>query len=154
MNRKNQKLLIEQIDMKLDPFKGMETLVIPQKGWINAVRSALKMTLRQYGKKLNMTPQSAKELEDREANGSITLKSLKEAGLALNLKLVYGFIPMDGSIEKMIEKRAGEIAREIIVRTSQSMKLEDQENKEERLRKALDAKIKDLIDNLPKYLWD
>jgi len=154
MNRKNQKLLIEQIDMKLDPFKGMETLVIPQKGWINAVRSALKMTLRQYGKKLNVTPQSAKELEDREANGSITIKSLKEAGLALNLKLVYGFIPMDGSIEKMIEKRAGEIAREIIVRTSQSMKLEDQENKEERLRKALDAKIKDLIDNLPKYLWD
>lgn len=154
MNRKNQKLLIEQIDMKLDPFKGMETLVIPQKGWINAVRSALKMTLRQYGKKLNMTPQSAKELEDREASGSITIKSLKEAGLALNLKLVYGFIPMDGSIEKMIEKRAGEIAREIIVRTSQSMKLEDQENKEERLRKALDAKIKDLIDNLPKYLWD
>ncbi len=154
MNRKNQKLLIEQIDMKLDPFKGMETLVIPQKGWINAVRSALKMTLRQYGKKLNVTPQSAKELEDREASGSITIKSLKEAGLALNLKLVYGFIPMDGSIEKMIEKRAGEIAREIIVRTSQSMKLEDQENKEERLRKALDAKIKDLIDNLPKYLWD
>lgn len=154
MNRKNQKLLIEQIDMKLDPFKGMETLVIPQKGWINAVRSALKMTLRQYGKKLNVTPQSAKELEDREAKGSITIKSLKEAGLALNLKLVYGFIPMDGSIEKMIEKRAGEIAREILVRTSQSMKLEDQENKEERLRKALDAKIKDLIDNLPKYLWD
>jgi len=154
MNRKNQKLLIEQIDMKLDPFKGMETLVIPQKGWINAVRSALKMTLRQYGKKLNMTPQSAKELEDREANGSITLKSLKEAGLALNLKLVYGFIPMDGSIEKMIEKRAGEIAREIIVRTSQSMKLEDQENNPDRLYKAVKEKAQEIKLKMPKYLWE
>jgi hypothetical protein len=27
-----------------------------------------------------------------------------EVGLALNLKLVYAFVPMDGSIQKMIEK--------------------------------------------------
>jgi predicted DNA-binding mobile mystery protein A len=150
----NQKLLIEQLDKKLDLIKSLETLIIPPKGWINAVRIAINMTLRQYGQKLKISPQSVKELEEREANGSITIKSLKEAGLALNMRLVYGFIPLDGSIEKMIERRAGEIAREIISRTSQSMKLEDQENEEERLRKALELKTKDLIDNIPKYIWD
>jgi predicted DNA-binding mobile mystery protein A len=154
MKNSNQILLIEQADRKLQPFKSLETIVIPPKGWINSVRAALKMSLRQLGNRLNISPQSVKEIEGREANGSLTIKSLREVGLALNLKLVYGFIPMDGSIEKMIEKRAYELAREIISRTSQSMKLEDQENKEERLKKAIEMKAREIIDKMPKYLWD
>lgn len=154
MKASNQKLLIEQADRKLQPFKGLEAIVIPPKGWINTVRAALKMSLRQLGSRLKISPQSVKEIEEREMNGSLTIKSLREAGLALNLKLVYGFIPLDGSIEKMIERRAYELAREIIARTSQSMKLEDQENSEERLQKAIEMKAREIIDKMPKYLWD
>lgn len=154
MKTSNQKLLIEQADRKLQPFRLLETTVIPPKGWINTVRKALKMSLRQLGNRLNISPQSVKEIEEREASGSLTIKSLREAGLALNLKLVYGFIPMDGSIEKIIEIRAYKLAREIVARTSQTMKLEDQENKEERLIKAIEMKARDIIDQMPKYLWD
>lgn len=154
MENSNQKLLIEQADRKLQIFKGLEAIVIPPKGWINTVRVALKMSLRQLGSLLKISPQSVKEIEERERNGSLTIKSLRDAGLALNLKLVYGFIPMDGSIEKMIERRSYELAREIISRTSQSMKLEDQENREERLQKAVEMKAGEIIDKMPKYLWD
>jgi len=154
MKNSNQKLLMEQADRKLQPFKGLEAIVIPPKGWINTIRTALKMSLRQLGSKLNISPQSVKEIEEREANGSLTIKSLREVGLALNLKLVYGFVPMDGSIQKMIEKRARELALEIISRTSQSMKLENQENREERLKKAMEIKASEIIDKMPKYLWD
>ena len=154
MYNSNQRLIIEHAYRKLQPFKGLEALVIPPKGWINTVRTALKMSLRQLGNRLNISPQSVKEIENREASGSLTIKSLREAGLALNLKLVYGFIPIDGSIEKMIENRAFELAREIIDRTSQSMKLENQENKEERLKKAIEMKAREIIDKMPKYLWD
>ncbi|MBW6459839.1 MAG: mobile mystery protein A [Bacteroidales bacterium] len=154
MKTSNQRLLIEQADRKLQPFRNLETIVIPSKGWINTVRAAMKMSLRQLGNRLNISPQSVKEIENREANGSLTIKSLKEAGLALNLKLVYGFIPMHGSIEEMIGNRAYELASEIVARTSQSMKLEDQENKEERLKKAIEMKASEIIDKMPKYLWD
>ena len=154
MKNSNQKLIIEQVDRKLQPFKSLDAMVVPPKGWINTVRTALSMSLRQLGNRLNISPQSVKELENREANGSLTIKSLKEAGLALNLRLVYGFIPMDGSIEKMIEARAFEVAREIVARTSQSMKLENQENKEERLKKAIEMKAREIMDNMPKYLWE
>ena len=154
MKTSNQRLLIEQADRKLQPFRNLETIVIPSKGWINTVRAAMKMSLRQLGNRLNISPQSVKEIENREANGSLTIKSLKEAGLALNLKLVYGFIPMDGSIERMIENRAYRLAREIVARTSQYMKLEDQENKEERLKKAVEMKAREIMDKMPKYLWD
>jgi hypothetical protein len=79
---------------------------------------------------------------------------LRAAGLALNMKLVYVFIPIDSSIEKMIERRAYELAMETLSRTSQSMKLEDQENSEERLQKAIEMKAGEIIDKMPKYLWD
>jgi len=154
MKISNQKLLMEQADRKLQAFKSLESIVVPSKGWINTIRMAMKMSLRQLGQRMGISIQSVKETEEREANGSITLKSLREAGLALNLKLVYGFVPLNGSIEKMIEKRANELAWEIISRTSQSMKLEDQENREERLKKAVDTKVKEIISKMPKYLWD
>lgn len=154
MENSNQRLLIEQVDRKLQQFRILETVVIPPKGWIHTIRATLRMSLRQLGNRLKISPQSVKEIEEREANGSLTIKSLKEAGIALNMKLVYGFIPMDGSIEKMIEKRALESAQEIISRTSHTMKLEDQENKEERLKKAVTNKAAEIIDKMPKYLWD
>jgi predicted DNA-binding mobile mystery protein A len=154
MKNSNLKLLLEQADRKLQPFKDLEIIIIPSKGWINTIRAALRMSLRQLGNRLNISPQSVKEIEEREANGSITIKSLREAGMALNMRLVYGFVPMDGSIQKMIEKKAYNLAEEIISRTSQSMKLENQENREERLNKAVEMKAIEIMNKMPKYLWD
>ncbi len=149
-----QKLIIEQVDKKLREFKSIENVVIPQRGWIFAIRTALKMSLRQLGNRLNITAQSVKEIEEREERGSITIKSLKEAGAAMEMKLVYGFVPKSESIEKMIEDRAYKLAREIVLRTSQSMKLEDQENLKERLDKAIKNKTDEIKTKIPKYLWE
>jgi len=153
MNAK-QKLIIEQVDKKLLEFKSVRNSVIPPKGWIYSIRTALKMSMRQLGNKLNITAQSIKEIEEREENGAITIKSLREAGAVLGMKLVYGFVPHNEKIEKMIEKRAMELAREIVLRTSQSMKLEDQENKQERLEIAICDKANEIKNKMPKYLWD
>lgn len=148
------KLQIEQTDNKLAVFKPLNAVTIPQNGWVHTVRTALKMSLTQFGKRLNITAQSAKEIEEREANGSITLKNLKDAGRALNMKLVYGFIPLDESIENMIDKRAREIATDIVKRTSQTMQLEEQENSKERLEKAIQNRTEEIKLKMPKYLWD
>jgi predicted DNA-binding mobile mystery protein A len=149
-----QKLIIEQVDGTLKAFRPLETIVVPENGWINAVRTALKMSLKQFAKRLGITPQSVKEIEQREANGTITLKNLTEAAKVLELKLVYGFIPKEDSLEKMIERRAHEIAIEIVQRTSLSMKLEAQGNSEERIRKNIERKKAEIINTLPKYIWD
>jgi hypothetical protein len=84
-------------------------------------------------RKLNKTVPSTKEIEEREANKNITLNKLIEVGEALDLRFVYGFIPKQQTLEKMIEERALLVARDLVMRTSQSMKLEQQENSEERL---------------------
>ena len=36
-----QKLLIEQVDKKLNAFKALENIDRPKKGWINTIRQAL-----------------------------------------------------------------------------------------------------------------
>lgn len=147
-------LLIDQIDAKISCFNHVETVVLPSVGWIKSIRTALNMSLRQLGKKNNLTPQSISEMESREANGTISLNTLKDLARALDMRLVYGFIPNKGSIKQMIEQRAKEIAIEIVGRTHVTMTLEDQQNSNERIKKAVEQKTEEIKNELPKYLWD
>jgi predicted DNA-binding mobile mystery protein A len=154
MKNQKQQLLIDQTERKLTVFRPLKTVIIPPKGWIHTLRSALKMSMRQLGNRLSISAQSIKEMEEREVNGTISLKSLNEAARALDMKLVYGFISQHESLDEMIEQRAQEIAREIVLRTSNSMKLEDQQNSEQRIKKAIEQKTTEIKNEMPKYLWD
>ncbi len=151
---KKQKLILEQLDAKILQLKKAEGLVIPSSGWVFSIRQALGMSLRQLGNKMGITAQSVKEIEEREQNDTISLKVLRQFGKSLNLKLIYGFIPQDGSLENIIEKRAHELALEIVNRTSISMKLEDQENKSSRIQKAIKDKTIEIRNEMPRHLWD
>ncbi|WP_291111999.1 MULTISPECIES: mobile mystery protein A [unclassified Flavobacterium] len=154
MKNTKQQLLMEQTERKLEPFRSLEAIVIPPNGWIHTIRKSLKMSLRQLGIRLSMAAQSVKEMEAREANGSISIKSLNEAARVLDMKLVYGFVSKHESLDKMIEKRAQEIAREIVLRTNNSMILEDQQNSADRIKKAIEQKTAEIKTEMPKYLWD
>jgi predicted DNA-binding mobile mystery protein A len=110
--------------------------------------------MRQLGKRMGIAAQTVDDFERGEASGSITIKSLREAGNALGLKLVYGFVPKDQSIEAMIEKRTLEVARDIVMRTSHNMKLENQENTPERIEKAIRERATEMKKELPRHLWD
>jgi len=61
------------------------------------------MSLEQLGKKLSLTRASVGAIEKRETDGSITLKSLREAAKALDMELVYGFVPNDGSLKALMK---------------------------------------------------
>jgi len=63
------------------------------------------MSMQQLGNKLGISKQGVLDIERREKDGSITIKSLKEVARAMDMQLVYGFIPIDGSLDSLIEKR-------------------------------------------------
>jgi predicted DNA-binding mobile mystery protein A len=149
-----QKLILEQLDKKILKFNELSNIAIPPNGWIHSIRTAIHMSLRQLAEHLNITTQSVKEIEEREQSGSVSIKVLRQAGEALNMKLVYGFIPQSGTLEKMIEDRAKELAKEVVLRTSNTMQLEEQENTEERIEKAIQEKTEEIIQKMPRYLWD
>ncbi|MBN2789697.1 MAG: mobile mystery protein A [Candidatus Delongbacteria bacterium] len=151
---KKTKLLLHQTDQKINYLKKAKGVTVPKSGWINAIRSALNMSLSQLSKKLGMSKQAANQIEQREVEGSITLSGLKKYAEVMNMKFVYGFIPNEGSLENMIEKRAYEIAKDIVNRTSVNMSLEDQKNSEARLKKAVKERAEEIKREMPKYLWD
>jgi predicted DNA-binding mobile mystery protein A len=154
MENKARTLLIEQLDTKLSFFKVVEGVIVPSTGWVKSTRTALKMSLRQLGNRLNVTPQGICDMEKREANGTITINTLRELARSLDMRLVYGFIPNKNSINEMIEVRALEIAKEIVGRTHVTMTLEDQQNSADRIAKAIAQKAEEIKKEMPKYLWD
>ncbi|RXG29014.1 mobile mystery protein A [Leeuwenhoekiella marinoflava] len=149
-----KKLQLEQLDRKLKAFHKASNMPVPPTGWIKAIRLSLGISLQQLADKLTITKQSVREIEIREKEGSITLKSLKETANALDMQLVYALVPKDGTLDDLIERKAKELALKIVSRTSNTMRLEDQENSKERLKKALAEREAIIKKEMPKTLWD
>jgi predicted DNA-binding mobile mystery protein A len=151
---RNNTLQFQQLNEKLDKFTALSNLVVPPIGWIKAIRNGIGMSMEQLGKKLSITKQAVMDIEKREKEGAVTLKAMQELAKAMDMQFVYGFIPNAGSLDQMIEKRALEIAKTIVQRTSSTMKLEDQENSKERIKKAIKERGAEIINKTPKILWD
>ena len=152
--RNKKKLLIDQLDQKLTHFKEAKMVLVPQKGWINTIRTALNMTRNQLGTKLKSTKGAIQKIEEREAAGQITLNKLREVGQALELQFVYGFIPKEGSIDNLIQSKAEKLARKIVSRTNQNMKLEDQGIGDEKINKSIKDLTEEIKREMRKSLWE
>ena len=151
---KNTKLQFQQLNEKMDQLNGMQHVIVPPIGWIKAIRNGIGMSMEQLGKKLSITKQGVMDIEKREKEGAITIKSMQEIAKAIDMQFVYGFVPVAGSLDQMIEMRALEIAKTIVQRTSTTMKLEDQVNSKERIEKAIKERAAEIINKTPKILWD
>ncbi len=152
--RNKKKLLIEQLDQKLSPFETAGLVMVPQKGWINTIRTTLNMTREQLGSKLGSTKGAIQKIEDREASGQITLNKLKGVGKALDMKFVYGFVPIDGSLDNKINIRAEQLARKIVLRTNQNMKLENQGISNSKINESITELANEIKREMRRSLWD
>ena len=147
-------LQIQHLNGKMLAFASLQKVAPPPTGWIKAIRNAIGMSMLQLGNRLSITKQSVQDIERREKDGSVTIKALREAARALDMQLIYGFVPNDGSLELLIERKAKELATQIVMRTNNTMKLEDQENTKQRIEKAIQERTNIIKTEMPKTLWD
>jgi predicted DNA-binding mobile mystery protein A len=147
-------LQLQQLNSKMLGFASLKQVAMPPTGWIKAIRTAIGMSMQQLGNKLNVSKQGVMDIEKREKDGSITIKSLREIARAMDMQLVYGFVPNDGSMDALIEKRATELATQIVMRTANTMQLEDQANSKKRLETAIRERATAIKYEMPKILWD
>jgi len=147
-------LQLQQLNDKMVAFAALQRIAMPPTGWIKAIRTAIGMSMQQLGNKLSISKQAILDMEKRERDGSITIKSLREVARMLDMQLVYGFVPNAGSLDALIEKRATELATQIVLRTANTMKLEDQGNSNQRIRKAIEERTAAIKNEMPKILWD
>lgn len=148
------KLILEQLERKLFPFRAAQKVTIPEKGWLRAIRTALNMTLEQLGNRLGTSKQSVKAIELREESGAISLKNLREAANAMDMELVYALVPKDGTFENLVERKARDLAERIIRRTHHNMQLEDQGNSEARIAAATDELTEEIKREMRRSIWD
>ena len=152
--RSQKLLLIDQLDRKLRVFKVLRNVQTPSGGWIKTIRKTLSMTLMQLADKLNVDYRTIQGYEEREMEGRISIKTMREVGEALDMEFVYGFVPIDGSVQNMIDKRAKELAKKIVLKTHKNMLLEDQGTGDHQLRKAIEELSEELKRDLNKSLWN
>ena len=153
INRAN-KLYLEQIDRKIKAFSRVLPDSKPMGGWIEAVRKAIGMNMRQLATKMNKTPQAIKQIQEREKAGTITLNSLEETAAAMNMRLVYAIVPMEtSSLSELIQQQAEKMAKEIVIRANKTMSLEDQKISEKRIKNSIKEISAELAEN-PEKLWE
>ena len=129
-------------------------VLIPTKGWINTIRTSLNMTRNQLGTKLKMTKGAIQKIEEREASGQITINKLRDVGQALDMKFIYGFVPNNGSIDNLISIKSEKLARKIVMRTNQNMKLENQGIGDEKINETIKDLANEIKREVRKSLWD
>jgi len=151
MKSSKVQFFLDETQGKLNPFSVLKSEIKPDNGWVNAIRVSIKMSLRQLGERLHITPQGVRDLEKREKEGAITINTLKEVGRVLDMDLVYGFISRHNSLEEMIEERAREIAEEVVIK---AIKLNNQKNSENDVKKAIQQKTYEISSKMPSNLWD
>lgn len=133
----------------LNPLRGLS---LPPRGWINEIRTALGLTAAQLGVRMGVSQAGVSQLERREAEGGVTLNSLRAAADALECDLVYALVPRAGSITAMMEKRARAVAAATVGRVSHTMRLEDQAIDAAAMREQVEDLARDLLDD-PRSLW-
>jgi predicted DNA-binding mobile mystery protein A len=154
MKIRNNNLLMRQADNKMSAISSLRSVLQPTDGWVRMIRTALNMSLRQLGERMSVTPQSVRDMERREKDGVITLKMLREAADALDMQLVYGFVPKGDTLEEMTDRKAYDVAKNIVKRTHTTMTLEGQANSEQRLNEATRELADEIKREMPGKLWD
>lgn len=154
MKEKNKKLSLQQLDSKLKQFSVIGDFEKPEEGWIMTIRKALGMNIQQLAKRVGKKLVTVREFEIREATDQIRIGTLKEIADALDCELVYTLVPKRGSLEKMVEERAQEVAKKLVAKDPEIRKIKDKPKKERAIKKAASVKAEELKNERPKFLWD
>lgn len=152
--RNNKRLRVKQLDKKLNGFIGIKDLNTPEKGWIHTTRTALNMSMSQLASKLSMTRQGVQKIEESESKGSISLNSLQEVANAMDFKVVYAIIPKQGTVDALVQQKATQLAKKIVLRAHHTMQLENQAIEDASIRLAIEELAADLAREMSKSLWD
>ena len=112
---------------------------------MKAIREAIGMSGQQFANRLAVAWQSMDGLEKSEANGTVTLNTLRKAAEALDCRLVYALVPNAPSLEALVNNRARQIALAALSNVTQTMLLEGQASSEADLEQRIKEYINDHV---------
>ena len=96
---------LHRMDRRIQPYRVINPADRPPEGWLHAIRNVIRMPQRDLAERLSVTEQAVKQMEQREAAGTISIGLLQKAAEAMGLNLVYCFVPETDSLENMVESQ-------------------------------------------------
>lgn len=132
---------------------GVKPFKKPKEGWIRTVRTALRMSGSQLGKRVGLSRNRISVLERKEAEGNITLNQLQYLAEQLNCDLTYALVPRK-PIEDIIDDRATEITSQSLNANAQNMFLEAQSIDEEAQKRLFNQIKEQVINSCGRALWN
>jgi predicted DNA-binding mobile mystery protein A len=123
----------------------------PVKGWIQAIRKALGMSVTVLAQRLAVSHPTVLAYETAELTGRIQVDTLRRIADALDAELIVALVPRK-PINETLRARALEVAQQEMGATVQSMRLEDQEVDSSVTKEQFEALVESLLRE-PKKLW-
>ena len=117
---------IELVSKKIEAIRPALKEASVHPGWIAFIRKALGMTYEQLAKKVNLHTSTVSDAEKREADGKVTVETLKKYAEAMGCDFVYAFVPKV-KLEDFIKEKAREKVIERFKEANIHMALEGQE---------------------------
>ncbi len=84
------------------------------------------MSVREMADRMGISGQRVSRLEHDELSGRIQISTLEKAAAALNCRVVYVLLPLDGTLDETVRLQARWKATSIVREVSGTMELEDQ----------------------------
>lgn len=133
---------------------GLLPMGVPSGGWLSAIRQSLGMSRAQLAARMGIARQSVAALEQREADGGVTLEALRRAADAVECDLAYALVPRAGTFEALLEARAKAVAEARLGYARRTMALEAQPTSEEESAAQVEVLTRRLLAEWPAELWD
>jgi predicted DNA-binding mobile mystery protein A len=112
--------MMRQLDELL---AGVDLPLRPAGGWVSAIREALSMSQAQLARRMGISRQNLRQLEQNEASHAATLARVRRAADALDCDLQYVLVPRR-SLAQLIKEQATRRAHQKLGRVNQSQALE------------------------------
>lgn len=145
------RLQLRQLDASLEKWRISRLPARPTSGWLRAIRKTLGMSSSALARRVHVSDSAIRKLEQSEADGAITLASLRRMAEALDCELQYALVPRK-PLKDILSERALEVAREQVGTVVHHMTLESQRVDDEITRAQVEEVAEQLL-RKPRELW-
>lgn len=141
------------LDEKFRAFRPTSKFTPPPKGWVRTIRRAIGMTSLQLAIRLGQSQPRVADIEKRERDGALTIRTLRRVAQALDCHFVYAIVPNE-RLEKMVRQRAAKVANRRLKSVEHTMALENQAVSKAVSKRQRANLIKLIVDQELSHIWN
>jgi predicted DNA-binding mobile mystery protein A len=142
-----------QLDERLRPFRELLSVLPPPGGWLRTIREALGMMPQDLARRVGIARPTLLKIEQSEANGTVTLNTLRRVANAMDCELVCLLVPRK-PLQQTLTNRAIEKAGAEVARIAHTMALEKQKPTDDAQSAMIQARVQELMSGDPRRLWE